>query len=1238
MSTPRVERFDLVDTPLRRGTNLLEASAGTGKTHTIAGLFVRLVLEAHLTVDQILVVTFTEAATAELRQRIHDRLRAALGALQGHELDDDFLRALVRQAGDRAAEQAAQLECALGGFDEVAIHTIHGFCQRTLRDRAFESGAFFDVELLPDESALRREVVEDYWRQHFHTAPACRLAFALAAGLSVSELEKLFRECAQHPDMEVLWPVANRSLAELEQEVNAAFETVQTLWLSQRGQIRSCFGSATKWGKKPYNRDEPMAERFAALDRGLMEGEPDTATVAALEEFRQQAILAGARENAKVPPPRHPFFAACETLCAAADAWLKAVQADFLSRAREALAEHKQRHKVQDYTDLLVRVRDALRGPAGEALATALQQKYRAALIDEFQDTDPVQYEIFQRVFGGPDRWLYLIGDPKQAIYDFRGADIFTYLKAARAAQRRYTLAENWRSESGLVHAVNTLFDARPRAFVFPEIQFLPVTPRGRADTQPLHWNQANRAPFRFWFCRRSLGNNPLPKGVLRRTLPDRVAEAIVRLLQSDARIGERPVRPTDIAVLVMTNREAEQMQAALQRKRVPAVLHTESSVWATREARDLFRVLAAVAQPRHEALRRGALATAFEGWSGDRLAAMTQAEAQAQAGAYVALLEMWEQHGFFRFFRAWLVQRGVRARVLAFPDGERRLTNLLHLGELLHAADVARRPGVGGLLKWLGDQLQAQDGPAAEEAQLRLESDENAVRLITVHKSKGLQYGIVFCPFCWRGSALKPGQGSKLRRVRFHPRDGSGRSCLDLGGPEFEAYRQLAEQERLAENVRLMYVAVTRAIHRCVFVWGGIKDAGSSAPAWLFHHEPNTNECSADTLQDGFKLLTDDQMLGQLQALADRAGGNVTVEDLPASAALTYQPSELLPRDAGHLEFTGNIRRGWGIASFSWLISGQPDEKPDHDRVAPLQAEEAPATGRFAFPRGVRAGTCLHKIFEVLDFTSSPAAMEALIEEQLRAHHLLTDAHREGVREMVANALRLPLDTGRPGFSLAHVPPADCLKEMEFYFPIGELSRARLSAALEQAGLPIHLEAERADSSRHPAGTDSPADRDVGEPLSRPADVRRESELTSRTVETSAAEDDFAESCPQLTRGFMKGFVDLIFRCGDRYFILDWKSNWLGNRAEDYHPDALRDEMALRHYYLQYHLYSVALHKHLARCLPGYDYEQHFGGVFYLFLRGLDPARPQLGVFRDRPTRALVRQLETLLDQRAPA
>ncbi len=1126
--------FNLLTTEIGAGPMLIEASAGTGKTFTIEGLVLRLLLERpELTIDRILVTTFTELATAELRSRIRARLRETLEVFRGRLTTDDALLLNLREAHAHRAGSTLALEHALAHFDQAPIYTIHGFCQRVLRDHAFESGAFFDAELEANQAELLREIAHDFWRMKFYEGDSFSALLALKNKISPETLFKNLEELVRNPLLRVL-PNEFRSLGAITTELQANLEQLRKAWRSESASIREFF-QRTDWAK---GKMKDPAQRTAWLDdleRCLSAEGGSAQQLQCLQELSTAAMKKGVK--VAFPQPTQRTFALCQTLSDLDRESAATLQAEFFAWARGELRERKLARNVFSFDDLLTRLNDALAAPGGAELAAAVREKYQAALIDEFQDTDPVQYAIFSRIYRGSDAPIAFIGDPKQAIYAFRGADVFTYMQAAAETRepRRFTLTTNWRSESRLVHAVNAIFD-HPRPFLLDEIGFDAVTPSPRADTELLRIDGAAEPPFRLWLAGKE------------DDLCASVSSEVVQLLSSNGTIGEDELQPRHLAILTKSNIQAVQVQKALRDRGVPTVLYSTANIFLSHEAHELRDVLSAVMQPGYEKFVRAALSTDALGRTAHDLDALSEEDNawEKELLRFQELHQLWREKGFIQMLRQLSDVHGVRQRLLGFPDGERRLTNFLHLAELLHGACVEHRLGMNGVLKWLGQRMQEGKSEAREEQELRLESDEHAVRILTVHKSKGLEFDVVFCPFASAGGIM---------RTAFHDPEAENQLTIDLA--DAEAHKDRREEESRAEQLRIFYVALTRAKHRCTMVWKEGPKTDKSAPAYL---------------------------LGDRTALSPRVGssGDILVGSLPAAtSALLPSAVEkdliLEPR-----KFAGTIDRSWGNASFSRLISGREDDPLDEGPLLEtLPNDEAAAvslTGIHDFPKGMRAGTCLHEILEEVNFADLSSAPE-IVHRRLHAYGI--PGRDEAVLENLRTLTTLPLAGAAETFSLQEVPNDSRLAELEFSFPVNSLTKEKLERVFQASEIELHLERLKF----------------------------------------------------HCLNGFINGFIDLVFEHNGRVYFADWKSNWLGAKTSAYTPAAVAAEMQRHFYTLQLSLYSVALHRYLQLRKPDYDFDRHFGGAFYIFLRGIDPAEPGNGVHFERLSRAFVEKLSRIFE-----
>ncbi len=1189
-----ITEFSLEKSPLG-GRNLIEASAGTGKTYTIAGLYLRLILEKGLRVDQILVVTFTEAATEELRDRIRRRLRSALDAFFQGASDDTLLATLIGHSKN-VERDAERLRDALACFDEAAIFTIHGFCQRTLQEKAFESGSLFDTELVTDQTELMREIVDDFWRIHFFQVSGEWLNWAQSRGATPEDLRTFAKRAGKISELRVLPQTEARDDARFLAEARQSFAEAASAWGRDRAQVVELLCQSPALNQRTYNAESIPA--WAAAFDAYFSAAQLLPLPEKLEKLTTAALAKGAKKGQV--PPEHPFFTVIDSLVGDLDAlqqaWhdrLLALKRELVATLRRELPLRKGRQNVRAFDDLLLDLRRALEGEGGDHLARELRLRFPAALIDEFQDTDPVQYAIFRTIYPDASSLLFLIGDPKQAIYSFRGADVFAYLAAARQIEQRSTLGTNWRSDGPLVEAVNHLFDAHPQPFLLENISFSPVRPaRGREQSSLVSVDGPDQAPFHLWFMPRESDEKRISGERATPILVEAVASEIVRLLaaadRDRLRIDNRALGPGDIAVLVRKNSQAIAMQQALRARGVPSVLYSTENLFLSPEIDELHRILAAVADPANDGLLRTALTTEMLGLSGEDLerAAADEERWDAWVERFSTYHEIWARRGFVVMANSLLAREKVRQRLLGYGDGERRLTNLLHSIEVLHQAALEHRFGMEGLLAWTADQIAER--PARDEYQMRLETDQDAVKLVTIHRSKGLEYPIVFCPFGWGHSRTRKGEP-----VQYHDAQ-DGQATLHLAPDEEETAKTRAERELLAENLRLLYVALTRARNRCYLVWGGFNQSETSAPAYLFHGEEGEMS-SLDLLAERVKQLDDAALRADLQELVAGSAGRIQVSDLPAAGDECWTPAvgELPVPDCRR--FPGRIPIDWKIASFSSLVAarGGAVDLPDRDQLmlaTQLQESDAAAAPGTAgddilhFPRGARAGSCLHEIFENLDFRQAggPEARE-LVRRKLRLFGF-EDKWEDAVHAMVRRVVSADLVGDFGAVRLAALDPAARLPELEFHFPAERISAAGLRTIFARN-------------------------------------------------EGAAAGPLFGSDETLPVRGFVKGFVDLVFRHDGRYYLLDWKSNYLGGRRTDYRSETLRQAMVRDDYLLQYHLYAVALHRLLRARLPGYDHRRHFGGVFYLFLRGIAVGEEEgTGIYYDRPAERLLAELDAFL------
>ncbi len=1240
-----------LDFPLN-GQRLIEASAGTGKTWTIAALYLRLVLghgeegaafARPLLPPEILVVTFTEAATQELRERIRARLTEAARCFRGQQRADAWLATLIESCGEqRRLVCARMLQIAADWMDEAAIYTIHGWCNRMLRQHAFDSGSLFDLELDAGDQELLGEVARDYWRVFFYpldaeVVPAIRQLAATPDAL-LANLKTLLNENEgrwlgrdQQPlavddppqPQQILqtWLEWQRRRAELEQQA-------RQIWARDRAELETWLRSASeqRWLSGTSYPAKTFEARLQAVAAWAERGESCDAKW--LAGFGQSRFKLNKNHQDKLPV--QAAFVALDALAEHTQTQPE-VQLPLKLHARcwirRRYQEQKQSRARLDYDDLLTNLDSALRPPGGERLARVIRAQFPVAMIDEFQDTDPLQYRIFGNIYRRADSEeaaaLLMIGDPKQAIYAFRGADIHTYLQAKRdVAGSLYTLNRNFRSTRALVAAVNRVFEYAEShaggAFKFKAeadadnpLPFQPVEAEGRPEHLEIDGKAASAMTI--WHHQSDDGaciNAAAYQQHFAAATASHIAELLT--LAKAGRAGFRgetsrqDLKPADIAILVRNRREAAEIRAELLARGLRSVyLSDRDSVFQSREAQDLLRWLRACAESEQGALLRAALATETLNLSLSELDALNAEELrwETQVEHVKTLQGIWRNQGVLPMLRRLMSDFGLPGRMLAEPGGERALTNLLHLSELLQRASV-ELDGEQALIRYLADHVESANG-ADDDSLLRLESDAGLIKVVTLHKSKGLEYPLVYLPFI---CTFREVAANRSQYYRFH--DDHGELCIDLG--KSDAGRLKAERERLQEDLRLLYVGLTRARHAC---WLGV------APLKV----GSSDQCQLHKSALGYLLAGDEAL--PAEALAEKLsalrGGcaDVAVEPPPAINSGVVEDEAV--GELGEARQVGARRaEKWWIASYSGLVQGAEAEAVS-DIEAPESARQAnlvdPSIGedvgvvrgaaarhiRHQFPRGSQAGVFLHA---ALEWAAQAGFAAAAADAELRERFIAPRCERRGWSHWIPGlnlwlgellTQRLPITSAEQGaapgrvqtdlfdtdfdagqsFSLASLSAGAYLAELEFWFAAEQVEVRELDALL----------------CRHTLG---------GAP--RPA-------LKARQLQ-----------------GMVKGFIDLVFEFGGRYYIADYKSNWLGGGDGDYTAEAMRNTVLAERYDLQYCLYLLALHRLLkSRLGDAYDYDSDVGGAVYLFLRGVHG--PAAGVHREKPPKALIEALDGL-------
>jgi exodeoxyribonuclease V beta subunit len=1103
-----------LDGPLPTGTTVLEASAGTGKTYTIAGLVTRYVAEGQVQLEQMLVVTFGRAATSELRTRVRERLLETRDALRvptvARGSGDPVVALLAQGSDDEVAERRERLSAGVASFDAATVATTHEFCLSVLHGLGTAADLDPGTELVESLDDLVTEVCDDLYLR----------------------------------------------------------------WHAYSGATAPVFG-----------RDTALAVARAAY------GNPESSLIG---------------EGATPDSPA-------------------TLRVRFAGQVRREVDRRARARRVMGFDSLLLRVRDALADDVtGHVARKRLRERYRVVLVDEFQDTDPVQWEVLSRAFHG-HRTLIVIGDPKQAVYAFRGADVHAYLAASEAAGTRATLGTNWRSDPRLLDGLSGLF----RGAVLGDDRIV-VRDVGAGHPNPALGPEADDAPVRLRIRRRDGLDawQGLPKvGPAREAVAADVAREVVELLRSGATVTARgrdarprALRAGDVAVLVRKATQAQMVREALARAGVPSVLTGTSSVFATEAAQSWVVLLEALEQPHRTGRVRRLALTPLIGWDAREVDEGGEAASDALALRLREWADVLATRGVAALFSTVAESQRLAQRLLRRPDGERTLTDLRHVAETLHREATSSLLGLAGLLSWLRERVEESGGDLDQERSRRLDTDAAAVQVLTVHTSKGLQFPVVLVPFGWDTF----GGGSREQLPRGHGE--TGRRELHVGGTDAPDYADAcarAAAEDAGEELRLLYVAMTRAVSRLVLWWAPTKNAcAGPLHRLLFCEDPATEVPLEVPVPD------DDRAVERLRLLA-ASGDGIAVQVVEPSGSAGPAPAAPGARagDLAAAEFDRGLDLGWRRTSYSGLTRAVHEEhavgsepqaqvKDDEDDEAALHASADPEHDRLRdvaspmgeLPGGTGFGTLVHAVLEDADL-SVPDVREEL--RRVAAEHLRDGAGTlapDVLADALVPAVSTPLGPLADGLRFRDVAPADRLDELAFELPLvggdSPTSRVRLgevAALLDEHLLASDRVAPYAQLLRSPALAD------------------------------------------QVLRGYLTGSVDVVLRVtGPRYVVVDHKTNRLADRgvpltAWHYRPAALDTAVLSSHYPLQAMLYCVALHRFLRWRQAGYDPEQHLGGVLYLFLRGMCGEAAAIdagvaGVWDWRPPPSLVVALSDLL------
>ena len=1157
------------------GTVCIEASAGTGKTYTIGLIVLRLVMERELDLDKLAVVTFTDAAAGELVERITRFVRIALKAAEGPgtETGEKEIAELVASSIARCEEHApgrgkeiviGRLDRALMTIDLARISTIHGFCSRLLTEFTFETGSSFGVEVLENQQSVIEEILADFWR--INIAGMDTRSFNLLDHQTPDALHSLVRDMLAFPGLEVVGPSVS---IEDSTRYFEALDQLRTQWKQCREVLRELLTVTGRFNQTSYRVDR-IEGYIEAVDLAFEKGILDSK---AMKRFAADSLEAKISKKSGYKLPKISFCSAVEPFVEEFDDFSQNFNASLMAEAYRYLTtelrRRKQERRLRSFDNMIVDLAEGLQR-GGETTASLIRQRFDAVLVDEFQDTDALQYQIFHQLFASQKGIFFaVIGDPKQAIYRFRGGDIATYIRARTGvpAENRYTLSNNYRSEPRLVDAVNKIYAIDNPLFEgggpFLEKEIGYILVAAKKDLLPPEQNGDIVPPVILW-------NAPDGERPDERVVGRRIVDVIAgftdpaKPLMIGRADDRRPVRLGDIAILVNSHKTAWIFKTMLARAGILAVVGRSGSIFQSDEADELILLLAAILNPSREQLVRALLSSPLYGYDLDALSEWERNEKDR----ITTLDELaksqirWTQEGVAVAVNNLLSKRGLFA-LSGDPAldlfQERRITNFRHLVEILHAEELR----IGRIPERLYTSFVRMQANADEsEMEQRLESDSDSVQIVTMHKSKGLQWPVVFAPDLWRSGIMRSRTPAP---IIFD--SSSQRRIADLRPEKAEEIKELVQGEIRQERMRLAYVTLTRAESLLIAVTANVskEDEPDRSPSALLLRST------------------------ELQSLTDDSGSLIQSEDLVAPENMrrfSYLIESGEQKDLQRWSADRTLTARWRVGSYSGLTRGITDA------VTPLEPDVTPPEGIFAFPKGTDAGSALHSVFERIDFVTAGRLGEKIPKEfSQRVEGILTDAGfstkkepqwADQVIEMVKKVMQSPIPEVAPDFRLGDLSGENRIAELEFH----------LTAA-------------------HP---------ELGKPP-----------VTAKELENAVGPVIGRISPGGQLAGFLNGFIDLIFRHNGKWWILDWKSNHLGNSAIRYDKVALNRSMEEHNYYLQYHLYTVALTRYLTEASGGsFDYERDFGGVLYVFLRGVDGNGN--GVFCSRPDYDVIKRLEDLL------
>ena len=1149
------------------GSNLIEASAGTGKTYSMAVLALRLILEKEITIDQILMVTFTKDATAEMKLRVRQFIREALQAAReiktGQQifegLDKQIVSLVRRQANTEAAIQ--RLQDALVQFDKAAIFTIHGFCARILGEYAFDSGKMFKAKTLDpaDFNIYIEDAFNDCWRSEVTILDVSLLELCYRFGFEKSRVFSLVKDAVAGKKIYLSNLLPGESyrahLSRIIVQINTLTEPntdTMEMYAASEKMYQSILADI-------INHKEAWVETaLSHTKKDVREKIPDLLSkpeVVIFKEFKKstrpayisnilpedfkdkiEQLKTIEKEIKKTEGEQNQFIADAKNLIPALISILaKIIYLDLETR----LTEIKETAGEATYDDLITGLHevtcctDHTRRDQSVNLIQVLQKKYKAVFIDEFQDTDRQQFEIFQTVFGvSRAHLLFYIGDPKQSIYAFRKADLETYFQAAELVDHVWRMNTNYRSTADYVEAMNEFFQPTANLEVFKskKMTYHKVDTPSDARTGYLEYENNPLNPLRIICC----GNKA--------SIASRTVQLVMQLLHNPAfkiKIKNNSpcsIQAGQIGILIRNKSEGKALQERLSKMGIAAITISDTKIFETPEAIDLYYVLIGVDEVQKGSVNR-ALLTKIAGISFVKL---NQLDTEKLVQQFRGYQDEWKSHGIYSMLRHFLsdVKAIQRKQEGKLENADRVLSNTIQLMEMLHEAESENKYNPEELISWLKKGIDGEKFSEDEYLQ-RIESDDAAVKIVTMHSCKGLEYDVVIAPYLDMTNSTK----KNTKQLRMQDGYYVAEKQILTKADDDEAKEQTDQ-----ENLRLLYVAMTRARYHCYVMSGSSIEGSKNIQTSLSHLRTLILE-NAGAIKR-IRFLGEENTKSAIKNCA--LFENNPPPELGVFTGRKKQTEKTIQLFA-QLPSIHLPDKYWQKTSYSKLNIKQ-------DLLLLTHADPSEdAYDQFVFKKmrkGAQTGNFLHDVFEHMDFTN-PDSWKYPIRAALNRYPgtgVKMDDHHQQMHQLLEHVTDALLPAGNhPSFSLHTIPRASRLNELEFDLPLSTIDWKIVPKMLDGNNIPIR--------------------------------INREATITG---------------------GILNGKVDLFFEKDGQYYILDWKSNHLGNRPEDYTVNAMATAMEENNYYLQYYLYCLALYRYLQTRISNFDYEKQFGGVYYLFVRGM--------------------------------